>query len=275
MTNASMYPCIWFDTEAHQAVEFYQSIFKSISIISKNDFVVYFEFDGTKFMALNGGKNYKPSPAVSYFVYCGGDENKIDTIYEQLSQDGTILMPLNTYDWSAKYAWVIDKYGVSWQLDIDPINNPQKIVPALLLVNEKASKVNEVCNYYLNVFNDSKLMMTYGGETPAFAQLKLNNYLINIVSGEGESYDFDFTGGNSFVVECNTQHDIDTYWNYFLKDGEESMCGWIKDKYGVWWQIIPAVLKDLMSNPDTAQKASAAFFKMKKFDIATLLNAVK
>lgn len=82
---------------------------------------------------------------------------------------------------------------------------------------------------------------------------------------------FTFNESISFVVECADQEEIDFYWEKLTEGGQESMCGWLKDKYGVSWQIVPAILGQLMSDPEKAPKIFAAFRDMRKFDIASLL----
>lgn len=250
--------------------------FGDVQFIDTNERVVTFQIYGVKFMGLNGGDRYSPSPAVSYFVYCGNDEKKILNLYESLRVGGKVLMPLDTYDWSVKYAWVEDKYGVSWQLDIDAINNVQSIVPAFLFTNEKQSRVAEAVDFYTTIFSNSTKLMEYpsSGQPLIFAQFKLDHYIFNAMSGGEEKHDFDFTEGNSFVIECETQFEIDTYWNAFSKEGKESKCGWVRDRYGVWWQIIPSILKDLMKDPATNSSASSCMMSMGKFDIAALQKAV-
>ena len=85
---------------------------------------------------------------------------------------------------------------------------------------------------------------------------------------------FAFNEVVSFVVDCATQEEIDFYWNKLTADGgQESQCGWLKDKFGVSWQIVPAVLGKLMSDPEKAPRVIQAFMKMKKFDIEALMNA--
>ena len=84
---------------------------------------------------------------------------------------------------------------------------------------------------------------------------------------------FKFNEAVSFVVDCETQDEIDYYWDNLTRDGEESRCGWLKDKFGVSWQIVPAILGGLMSDPAKAERVTEAFMKMRKLDIATLVNA--
>ncbi len=79
----------------------------------------------------------------------------------------------------------------------------------------------------------------------------------------------------SFVLTLDTQDEIDHYWNFFTQEGQAGQCGWLKDKYGVSWQIVPSILGKLMTNPETAPKAAYAFMQMSKFDIAKLEEAVR
>lgn len=136
-----IYPCLWFDGQAQAAATFYCSIFKNSKITADNQMVVTFELNNKKFMGLNGGPQYKFSPAVS------------------------------------------------------------------------------------------------------------------------------------FVIDCETQGEIDYYWEKLGQDGTYNQCGWLDDKFGVSWQIVPTILPELLSNPDRAQNVIAAYMKMKKFDIKTLENA--
>jgi len=140
MTN-QLYPCLWFDGQAKAAAEHYCSIFKNSKITAENPMVVTFELNGSKFMALNGGPNYKPTPATSY------------------------------------------------------------------------------------------------------------------------------------VIECATQEEIDYYWEKLGEGGRYDKCGWLNDKFGFSWQIVPAVLHQLMTDPDKAPRVIEAFMQMSKFDIQTLIDA--
>jgi predicted 3-demethylubiquinone-9 3-methyltransferase (glyoxalase superfamily) len=281
MSPSNIYPCLWFDHNAQQAVECYQTIFDEVHLLHNTPMVVTFEINGTKFMGLNGGPQFKFTPAVSYFVYCGGSKEKIDSLYKALSQDGKIVFPLDKYDWSPRYAWVEDKYGVNWQLDIEAINNSQKIVPCLLFGNEHAGDVKAAMEHYMKIFDDSSVLMQWPFPKEMnqpegallFAQFKLRNFIINAMSSPTPQ-PYGFSEANSFVVECDTQEEIDHHWNHLLADGgQESMCGWLKDKFGVWWQIIPSELPQLMSNPATAKQVSEVVMKSKKFNLDELRRA--
>lgn len=279
MHQPVIYPCLWFDNQAHEAAAFYCATFRDSRLLQQSPMAVTFEVDGTRFMSLNGGPMYTVNQAMSFFKYCGS-EAEIDRLFVALSDGGKVIFPLQAYDWSAKYAWVVDKYGVSWQLDIDPIRSSQTIVPCLLFVNEKMAKAQSALHTYMDAFPDSRLLMEmpFTPESGVaegalmFAQVKLGTYILNLMSST-ETHDFDFTAGNSLVVQCETQEEIDYYWEKLGAGGQYEPCGWLLDAYGVSWQVVPAVLGRLMADPDRAPRVIDAFLKMKKFDIGALMNA--
>jgi predicted 3-demethylubiquinone-9 3-methyltransferase (glyoxalase superfamily) len=119
--------------------------------------------------------------------------------------------------------------------------------------------------YYCSIFKNSKII----SENPIVVMFELNG---NKFMGLNGGPKFNFTEAVSFVVNCDTQEEIDHYWNKLTDEGEESMCGWLKDKYGVSWQIVPSILPQLMGDPDKSAKVIEAFLKMKKFDIEKLLK---
>jgi predicted 3-demethylubiquinone-9 3-methyltransferase (glyoxalase superfamily) len=127
-------------------------------------------------------------------------------------------------------------------------------------------KAKEAAEFYCTVFPDAKIT----SENPIVVMFEISGKAFMGLNGGPH---FKFNEAVSFVVNCDTQEEIDHYWNTFTKDGEESMCGWCKDKYGVSWQIVPSILGKLMSDPEKGQRVMAAFMKMKKFDIQALLNA--
>lgn len=274
-----IYPCIWFNNNAAAAAAFYCTVFTDAEMLESNPLVTRFKAGELLFMLLNGGSTYTTTPAVSYFVYCNGNTT-INRLYDLLKEGGKVLMPLDKYEWSPRYAWVQDKFGVNWQLDVEEINNEQKIVPNLLFVNEKMGKVKAARTFYLNSFpNSIQLMeMAYppaaglGEETLLFTQFKLNGCIMNAMSSTMH-HDYDFTPANSFVVECDDQQEIDYYWETLGVGGRYDMCGWLTDQYGVSWQIIPSVLAQLMQDKEKGPRVIQAFLKMQKFDIETLLNA--
>ena len=290
----SIIPNLWFDHNAENAVKFYTSLFPNSNIgkttyFGKEGFeyhkkpqgtimTIDFELHAQKFVALNGGPIFQFNESLSFYVYCESDE-AIENLYRKLSEGGQINMPLSKYDWSDKYAWVKDRFGVSWQLDIDTINSPQKIVPSMLFVNDKYTKVNDAVIHYTSIFPDSKKLFeslyppneNIPDGTVLFSQFSLSNNLFNVMSGAGE-HKFDFNASISFIVNCESQDEVDYYWSKLTEGATESMCGWLEDKFGISWQIIPTEIYKYIEGaiPEKRSNAINAMFQMKKLDIQKL-----
>ena len=128
------------------------------------------------------------------------------------------------------------------------------------------SNALEAAEFYCAVFSNSKIITN----TPMVVNFELNGQ--QFMGLNGGPY-FTFNEAISFVVECDNQEEIDYFWDKLTTGGSESMCGWLKDKYGVSWQIVPRILGQLMADASRSQRVVQAFMKMKKFDIDTLLKA--
>jgi predicted 3-demethylubiquinone-9 3-methyltransferase (glyoxalase superfamily) len=121
-------------------------------------------------------------------------------------------------------------------------------------------------DHYCSIFKNSKIL----AENPVVVQFELNGNKFMALNG-GPRYKF--TPATSFVIECETQAEIDHYWEQLGKDGRYDQCGWLDDKFGVSWQIVPAALQKLMANPEKAQRVMGALMKMSKLDLKTLAEA--
>ncbi|MES2590177.1 MAG: VOC family protein [Bacteroidota bacterium] len=278
--NNSIFPCMWFDGKAKEAASFYCSIFGNSKITTDTPMVVLFEIEGKKIMGLNGGPMFKINPSISLFVTCQTDE-EIENMAAKLLEGGSAMMALDKYPWSEKYAWIMDKFGMTWQLMLGEIPpHGQKITSSFLFVGNQYGKALEAINHYASIFKNSEVFHQelYGeneGQTPGtlkFGHFSLNGEVFSAMDGFG-GHDFQFNEGLSIVVECDTQDEIDHFWNKLTEEGKESMCGWLSDKFGVSWQIIPKSLGSLMSNPEKGQRAMQELMKMKKLDIQILENA--
>ena len=279
--NKSLYTSLWFDNQAKEAADFYCSAFDDSRILSVNPTVTSFELAGYKLIGINGGRMFQLNASISLFAICE-TEAEIDSLWEKLSEGAKIMMPLSKYSWSEKYAFFQDKYNIAWQLMMAtelPIT--QKIVPSLLFVGESFGKAKEAVDFYISVFPNSNLVirtMYELAEIQSEGKVKYSKFILNgnefsAMDGAGNHH-FSFNGGMSFVVECDSQNEIDYYWDIFTKDGgQESQCGWCKDKFGVSWQIVPSILGKLMSDPEKGPRVIQAFLKMKKFVIQDLLDA--
>jgi predicted 3-demethylubiquinone-9 3-methyltransferase (glyoxalase superfamily) len=209
------------------------------------------------------------------------NEEELDKAWKLFLHEGKILMPLDNYAWSQKYGWIQDRYGQSWQLALGNMEDVgQKFTPSLLFTGAQCGKAAESMKFYTSVFENSKVrgILRFEKREPEpkglvkHAQFNLGRNVFMAMDSSLE-HGFEFNEALSFVVECDTQAGIDYFWNKLSAVPEAEQCGWLKDKFGVSWQIIPSVLDALMHDPLKAPKVVEAFMKMKKFDIEKLIQA--
>jgi predicted 3-demethylubiquinone-9 3-methyltransferase (glyoxalase superfamily) len=278
----SIYPCLWFDAKAKEAAEFYCRSFQNARITAENPFVVSFELNGYRFIGINGGPQFTMNPSVSFFAIAENSD-ALTTQWQQLSEGGKVMMPLGSYPWAEQYGWCQDKYGVNWQLMLSQTMTPGQIFPCFMFTQANNGKAQEAMDFYTTLFPGSGIVSTnryQPGEPDVegnikHAQFTLNGVLFAIMESSG-AHVFTFNEATSIVVSCDTQEEIDRYWTALTANGgEESRCGWLKDRFGVSWQIVPTILETLMTDPVKMPKVSQAFMQMKKFDIAALLKAAE
>lgn len=292
-------PHLWFDKEAREAAEFYASLFpdsKVTNITTLHDTpsgdtdIVSFELAGQPFMAISAGPLFKFNPSVSFFVNFDPSRDKdarnnLDRMWERLSEGGTALMPLDKYPFSEHYGWVQDKYGLSWQLILtDPAGEERPfIIPSLMFVGDVAGRAEEAINHYISVFKDSKLgtIARYGPEQQTdpegsvmFADFMLEGQWFAAMDS-AYAHQFAFNEAISFLVDCDSQEEIDTYWEKLSADPDAEQCGWLKDKFGVSWQISSTALREMLTNGTREQvdRVTQAFLPMKKLEVAELQKA--
>jgi len=286
-------PHIWFDKEAVAASEFYVATFPASRIVgttilrdtpSGDCDVVSFTLAGYAFQAISAGPLFKLNPAISFAVNCA-TADEVDALWEKLAQGGQALMPLDAYPFNPRFGWVQDRFGVSWQLAASAAETPGKpsITPSLLFVGPNCGKAEEAIHFYTSVFRDSAVghILRYGpGQAPE--QEGTVMYADFFLAGQrfaiGESalpHAFAFNEAISFIVNCEDQEEIDDYWERLSADPEAEMCGWLKDRYGLSWQIVPAAMEAMLYSGAPAQVArvTQAFLSMKKLDLAALQSA--
>lgn len=296
-TEQKIVPHFWFEKGAKEAAEFYCSLFPDSRVTSVTTLhdtpsgdvdTVTFELWGQKFMAIGAGPLFKFNPSISFMVNFdpSRDENAsqmLDATWQKLAEGGKALMPLDKYPFSERYGWVEDKYGLSWQLSLTQGEPPLPIMPSLLFVGDVCGRAEEALNLYLSVFNNVKLgsIIRYPeGMEPdeagsvQFADFMLENQWFAAMDSAHEHH-FTFNEAISFMVYCDTQAEIDAYWEQLTAVPEAEQCGWLKDKFGVSWQIVPTAMDEMMSQgtPEQMARVTEAFLKMKKFDVATLQRA--
>ncbi len=292
-------PHLWFDKEAREAADFYASLFpesKVTNVTTIHDTpsgdcdTVSFELWGQKFMAISAGPYFKFNPSISFFVNFDPSRDKdaaktLEVVWNRLSEGGTPLMPLDKYPFSPRYGWIQDKFGLSWQLILsDQEGDPRlPIVPSLLFVGDVCGKAEEAIHFYQSVFRNSKpgILARYGSHQPPdkegtvmYGDFQIENQWFAVMDS-AQSHDYAFNEAVSFMVRVDTQNEIDYYWEKLSSVPEAEQCGWLKDKFGVSWQIVPAVMDEMMRNgtPEQVARITQAFLKMKKFDLAKLEDA--
>jgi predicted 3-demethylubiquinone-9 3-methyltransferase (glyoxalase superfamily) len=279
--NNNIYPCLALKGKINEAADFYINTFGEGKIVQTNKYVNYIELSGQTFLLLNEGPASSPNAAISFMV--ASESAEVTAQYwDKLTDSGKVMMPLDTYPWSVQYGWVEDKYGVSWQLFTGSRDeNPQKFSPSLMFTGDNAGKAREAIHFYTALFPQSGIagIMEYEegeGDTPGLikhAQFKLKDTYLTAMDSSA-NHGFQFNDAISIVVNCETQAEIDQYWEALTsKGGMEIACGWLVDPYGVSWQIVPARLAELVSEPGREEPVMNALMKMKKLIIADLENA--
>jgi len=282
-------PHLWFDTQAREAGEFYASVFpdsrvKNVTTLhntpSGSVDIVDVELCGQSFTLLAAGPLFKFNPSISFLVSCATKE-EVDRLWAALSQDGTPMMELDAYPFSERYGWVQDRYGVSWQLMFTN-EIAQRITPVMMFTGKQAGRAEEAMRFYASVFDDTNVnvLMRYGNEgsdapgTVQFARFQLEGQQFAAMDS-AHPHGFAFNEAISLLVHCTTQAEIDRYWSRLSADPKAEQCGWLKDKFGVSWQIVPAAMDEMLASSDPKKIAAvtAAFLKMKKFDLAKLQEA--
>lgn len=300
-TNQKIVPHLWYDKEAKEAAEFYTSIFPDSKIInvttihntpSGDSDIVSFEIWGQKFQAISAGPFFKFNPSISFFVNFDPSREKdarekIDEVWNKLSQGGTALMPLDKYPFSERFGWIQDKFGLTWQLILTNPEGEERppIVPSLLFVGDQCGKAEEAMSFYLSVFKDSKqgLITRYpkGMEPDQEGTIMFTDFMLEnqwfAAMDSAHQHKFSFNEAVSFMVFCDTQEEIDHYWEKLSKVPEAEQCGWLKDQFGISWQIVPNQMGEMMSKgtPEQLARVTKAFLKMKKFDLVELQNAYR
>lgn len=295
-------PHLWFDKQAKEAAELYASLITASKLRSVKTLrntpsgdcdIVSFELSGQPFMAISAGPLFKFNPSISFYLKCK-TKSEVDAIFERLSQGGKVLMPLGSYPWSERYGWLEDKYGVSWQVIlVGDREMGQRITPVLMFVGKVCGETEDAVSFYAEVFKKApssagvkgetgaNILSRYGkGEEPdregtvRYASFTLLGQEFGAMDSARE-HQFAFNEAISFIVPCETQREIDYFWEKLSADPRAEQCGWLKDKYGLSWQITPTILNDMLGGKDEKRTArvTQAFLKMKKFDIDALTRA--
>lgn len=285
-------PHLWYDKEAKAAAELYLSAFPQSKMIYSTQIhdtpsgsvdIVSIELFDQQFTLISAGPYFKLNPSISFLVACQS-KAEVDRFWQKLSAKGTPLMELGSYPFSEHYGWIQDKYGLSWQIMyMGSFEMKQKITPTLMFTQQQCGKAKAAIDFYASVFHHAGVgnIHTYGeGDGPdqpgtvKHATFTLENQEFAAMDSAYE-HNFAFNEAISFLVNCDTQEEIDYYWDKLTAVPEAEQCGWLKDKYGLSWQIVPSDMDRMMasSDPEQVARVTQAFLKMKKFDLKKLREA--
>ena len=292
-------PHLWFDTQAKEAAAFYTSLLPNSWITNSTQLhntpsgdcdTVSFELAGQPFMAISAGPSFKFNPSISFMVNFDPSRDPqakehLDAMWERLSDGGTTLMPLGAYPFSSHYGWIQDKYGLTWQLILTNPDGEERpmIIPSIMFNGDVYGKAEEALQFYCSVFKVSQRGTTAyypkGMEgskegTVMFADFKILSTWLTAMDSSGP-HEFSFTEAISLLIPCATQEEIDYYWEKLSANPAAEQCGWLKDKFGISWQVYPTMMEEVLKKgtPEQIDRVTQAFLLMKKFDLALLQKA--
>lgn len=289
-------PNIWCQGTAAEAGAFYASVFPDTTWavtarypetdlpdfqreFAGKELVVDVEVRGYRLRLINAGDEFSPTPALSFMVTVdarqfGGDDDAaraaIRGLWASLSEDGTVMMPLDAYPFSPLFGWVADRFGVSWQLILAyPTGDEAPYIAPHFLFTGAEPRAREAVEFYTGLFPDSAPgeLVPYpdgmGQQGVMFGNVTLAGQRFTVADG-GTMHRFTFTPGVSLQVDCADQAEIDRLWDALSAAEEAEQCGWLVDRFGVSWQIVPAQMDALMRRPGAYQH----LMEMKKLVIA-------
>ena len=276
-------PAIWCDGTADEAAQFYTDIFRDASVTEQAPGIAAtVSIHGFKLSLINGGNQYTPNPSISCILnfdplLFGGEEQArtyLNELYERLSTGG-VLMELGEYPFSPRYAWVRDRFGMTWQLMLtDPDGDPRPfVIPSFMFGGTNHAHAEEATDAWIALFDNSRRGVLYryedGGPLDAgtvmFTDFTLRGTWM-AATDSGTFHDFTFTPGVSMIVSCRDQEEIDRYWAGLSAVPEAERCGWCVDRWGVSWQVVPHNIAELMAEAATRDK----ILQMGKIDLTKL-----
>jgi predicted 3-demethylubiquinone-9 3-methyltransferase (glyoxalase superfamily) len=297
MTDHPIIPCLWFDNQAASAAEFYVATFPRGRVTATSRYpesfdapggqprgsvlTVEFEVAGQRFTALNGGPMLTLNPSISFFVFVDTPA-EADRLFAAVADGGKTLMPIDAYPWSERYGWAQDRFGVSWQV-IAGRRPPDgaAIVPCLMFSDAVSGRAEEAMRFYAGALprGEVESVARYeAGEGPE-GTVKHGRFRLAgqemIAMDSHVSHGIAFTEALSLQVMCRDQAEVDHCWAALSDGGREGPCGWLTDRFGVSWQVVPEGIVQWMVSTDVAarDRAFAAMLQMGKLDIAALTAA--
>lgn len=300
MAAVRIVPCIWLDDQAEAAASFYVAAFGEgrVDAVARyprsgdnpankppgSVLTVDFAVAGQRFTLLNGGPNFKPNPSVSFHVHLP-EAAAVDALHAALGEGGMDLMQLDAYPWSPRFVWIQDRFGVSWQLMACADVARPTVVPALMFAGPHHGRAREAVAAYVAAFPGARVRHVEdfgegeGGEVGTVKQAALElmgQPFVAMDGGPGHAFGFD--EGMSLQVMCTDQAEVDRLATALAAaGGEEGPCGWVRDRFGLWWQVVPEAVAGWMASADEAarDRVFQALMPMRRLDSAALERAFR
>jgi predicted 3-demethylubiquinone-9 3-methyltransferase (glyoxalase superfamily) len=299
MRNHEVVPCLWLDDQAEAAAAFFARTFAGGRVVATSHYpatrdgptgrprgsvlTVELELPGRRFTLLNGGPRFKPSPTVSFFVNVDTPA-EADRHFGALAEGGQVLMPLDAYPWSERYAWVQDRFGVSWQVMAGrrAAGSPS-FVPCLMFAGPQHGRAEAALRAYAAIFPEGRvesLERYAAGEGPE-GTVKHGRALLDgqplVAMDSHVAHGMTFDEGVSLQVMCDDQATVDRYWAALSEGGSTGPCGWLEDRFGLSWQVVPVAIDRWLTGPDpeARDRVLLALEKMGKLDVAALERAYR
>ncbi|HFI0934011.1 TPA: VOC family protein [Streptococcus suis] len=281
-------PHLWYDTEAKEAVAFYVDLFGGkidwtytiTDTPSGDSDLIQFQLGDMTLAAISAGPYFKLNESMSLMVNVAS-KYEVTRLYQALSEGGRILMPLGEYPFSPYYVWLEDRFGLSWQLSYAPdLDKPYQFDICLLFSQEQVGLAQPMLDYYKDKLPQASVgQLSYYGEGEAAVEAAKLNYAELLVAGQkmivmdhGYGGEASFNEAFSLMVYVDSQDELNFYYDLLSAVPEAEMCGWVKDQFGISWQIVPRILMEAYdtASPEQIKAVNAAVMTMKRLDIGTI-----
>ena len=295
--NPTIAPCLWLRDGAEEAASFYLDTIGAGRVIARTRFPqradnpvgrprgslmsVEIELLGRRLTVLNGGPRFVLNPSISLFVRVA-TVAEAERLFGALSAGGETLMPLGEYPWSPRFGWTNDRFGVSWQVMAADAATVPSIAPFFLFHSVWFGYAAPAMDWFCRIFPNSRIdgVERFGAGEPGEGSVKQGSCLLAgqrfLAMDSAVEHGFTFNEALSLQVLCDGQADVDRYWRELSQGGEPGQCGWLKDRFGISWQVVPARWIDwLGSDADAAarERVFDAMQDMTKIEVAVLEEA--
>ncbi|HHW4958877.1 TPA: VOC family protein [Streptococcus suis] len=277
-------PHLWYDTEAKEAVAFYVELFGGkidwtytiTDTPSGDSDLIQFQLGDMTLAAISAGPYFKLNESMSLMVNVAS-KDEVTRLYQALSEGGRILMPLGEYPFSPYYVWLEDRFGLSWQLSFAPdLDKPYQFDICLLFSQEQVGLAQPMLDYYKDKLPQASVgQLSYYGEGEAAVEAAKLNYAELLVAGQkmivmdhGYGGEASFNEAFSLMVYVDSQDELNFYYDLLSAVPEAEMCGWVKDQFGISWQIVPRILMEAYdtASPETVKAVNYAVLQMRRLD---------